>query len=507
MAVVGSGSQKAIYWTWRDEPSHLVMARVVRVDPLPVHVPTMTHRFWKTIPMVAGGLALAGCRDVPSAVTSPLAASAPERSRLSSSVVPDAATAALVRQLAAGRGIVPLPPSRHVRPALSRLGQALLFDPILSGNRNISCSSCHLPAFAMGDGLSLSIGEGGVGVGPERTHPQGVFIARNAPPLFNLGAMQHLFWDGRIQADGHGGVSTPAGAQVTPAMARVFEYGPVSALAMFPVTNRAEMRGLNGNELAAIPDADNPAIWAGIMRRLGAIPEYREMFEAAYPEERFSDMSFAHASNAIGGFLVERLTFANTPWDRFLAGSDRALSPRQMEGARTFLTLKCSICHTGATLSDEKFHDVAVAQIGSGEGDGAGGRDDFGRMRVTGDPTDRYRFRTSPLRNVELTAPYGHDGSIASLRAFVEHYSESDLKLLSFDAMTLPSSLRGMLLPTSHEILLQRDPLITGVVLTPDIVDKLMAYMGALTDDAARDLTHLVPRRVPSRLAVVPGRR
>lgn len=413
-------------------------------------------------------------------------------------------TPALIRQLAAGRGIVPLPPRPYVRPALVRLGQALAFDSVLSGNRNIACATCHLPDFATGDGKSLSVGEGGVGSGPTREHPRGVFIARNAPPLFNLGAMRHLFWDGRIEVDARGVVHTPAGSQVTPAMQRVFEFGSVSAIAMFPVTNRAEMRGLASahprrNELAQIPDGDNPGIWAAVMKRLGAIPEYRGMFEAAYPGMRFSDLTFAHASNAIGGFFVDQLTFANSPWDRFLAGDDRALSQSQLDAAQTFLTLKCSICHMGSTFSDEKFHDVAVAQLGPGEGDGASLLDDFGRMRVTGLAADKYLFRTTPLRNVELTGPYGHDGAIMSLGAFVEHYSESDLKLMAFDPMQLEPALRLTVQSTQSDILAQRDTLLKGVVLTPDLVQKLTTYMLALTDPAARDLKRIVPKHLPGR--------
>ena len=151
-------------------------------------------------------------------------------------------TAQLVRQLAAGRGIVPLPPAPKVRPELVRLGQALAFDKILSGNHDISCMTCHLPAFATGDGRSLSIGQGGIGLGPRRIPPNGVFIPRNAPPLFNMNAMLHLFWDGRVSVDANGTFHTPAGDQITPAMTRVFEFGAISALGMFPVTNRAEMR-------------------------------------------------------------------------------------------------------------------------------------------------------------------------------------------------------------------------------------------------------------------------
>jgi len=432
-------------------------------------------------------------RTVPTSPLRPTSASADKP--------PTPPLAQLVRQLAAERGIVPLRQPPKVRPTLVRLGQALAFDKIISGPRNISCMTCHLPQFATGDGRSLSIGQGGVGLGPSRIPPNGVFIPRNAPPLFNLGAMSHMFWDGRVQVD-ESGFHTPAGHLLTPAMTRVFEFGALSAQPMFPPTNRFEMRGASDNELAAIPDADLTAIWAGIMKRLGAIPEYRAMFEAAYPGTRFENMTFAHAANAIAGFIVDQFTFTNTPWDRFLAGNDNALSQKQLVGAQTFLTLKCSICHTGATLSDDEFHDVAVAQIGPGEGNGATGRDDFGRMNVTGLASDLYRFRTTPLRNVELSGPYGHDGAITSLRAFIGHYSESDTRLLSYNVDQLEPALRGTLLDNQSAILAQRDTLLNGVVFGDDILNKLMDYMSALTDEAARNLSKSVPARVPSRLPI-----
>jgi cytochrome c peroxidase len=448
-------------------------------------------------------LAVAACSDQPDA-PSPLA---PVASATRDQQATPPVTAAALRELAFSRGFAPVPPRPFVRPELVKLGQALAFDPILGGNRNVACTTCHLPAFALGDAKSLSIGEGGEGFGPARTHPQGTFIPRNAPPFFNLATMRHLFWDGRVELTAPGHVNTPAGNQVTPAMQRSFEYGAISAIGMFPVTSRAEMRGLSGNELAAIPDDDNPAIWRGLMKRLGEIPEYRRLFRQAYPGRSFEELTFADASNAIGGFLVSAGYSANTPWDRFLRGNNSALTPAQMDGASTFLALKCSTCHSGALLSDDDFHDVAVAQIGPGEGDGLSMHDDFGRMRVTGKDADRYRFRTTPLRNVELTGPYGHDGSFSSLRAFIEHYSESDVKLRAFDFRTLDPSLQRTLQPTADDILAQRDPLLDGVVLTPDVVDKLMAYMSALTDDAARDLTHMIPHRVPSGLPVEPARK
>jgi len=90
----------------------------------------------------------------------------------------------------------------------------------------------------------------------------------------------------------------------------------------------------------------------------------------------------------------------------------------------------------------------AVAQFGRGKGDGQLGNDDFGRERVTGDSRDRYRFRTTPLRNVTLTGPFGHDGAFASVRGFIDHYSESHVKLRNFDPLSLEPLLRATLLPT-----------------------------------------------------------
>jgi cytochrome c peroxidase len=414
----------------------------------------------------------------------------------------DVTTPQLVRQLAAARGIVPLPAPPTVRAPLAKLGQALAFDKILSGNRNMSCMTCHLPKYATGDGKSLAVGEGGIGLGPTREPPSGNYIPRNAPALFNLFAMRHLFWDGRVQIDAANQFHTPAGAQLTPAMQSVLEFGPVSALGLFPVTNRFEMRGAPGTDLGDVADDDFTGIWAALMRRLGTIPEYRALFEAAYPGTRFEDMTFAHASNAIGAFIVDQFTFNHSPWDNFLAGDDGALTARQLAGAQTFLTLKCSICHNGSTFSDEQFHNVALPQIGPGEGNGPTLHDDFGRMNVTGSAADQYRFRTSPLRNIELTGPYGHDGAIVSLRDFVAHYSDSDLKLFGFDPTQLEPDLRGTVLPSAEAILANRDPLLTGVQIPDDLIDQLMDYMSALTDRAARDLSKSVPARVPSKLPI-----
>jgi cytochrome c peroxidase len=400
----------------------------------------------------------------------------------------DPAEIRLVRQLAAQHGIGPLPAAPQVSEPLARLGQALMFDRVLSGNRDMACSTCHLPAFATSDGRSLPIGADGIGFGPSRTLGKGSVIPRNSPSVLSISSLRHMFWDGRVEVDPSGRFHTPAGAQLTPAMARTLQFGALSAQPMFPPTSTAEMRGhaAPGNELARIPDDSLDAIWAAIMKRLMAIPQYRAMFRAAYPGTPLTQMTFANASNAIAGFIATRFHFANSPWDRFLAGDDRALTPQQLDGAETFLTIKCVQCHNGPTLSDDEFHNVAIAQIGPGEGNGPSLHDDFGRMNVTGDPADRYRFRTT------------------SLRAFIEHYSQSDQKLLDYDPSQLPAELQGTVLDNKAAILANRDTVIVGVVLSPAVVDKLMAYMQALTDPAARNLSSAIPRRVPSGLPVDP---
>ena len=387
--------------------------------------------------LLAPGILIACAQDA----TSPPALDATAASLETASLAQE------VRLLTAQRAIGALHRPAPVRPALVRLGRMLAFDKELSGNRDISCMTCHLPGMGTGDARSLSIGQGGQGLGAARTHPGGVFIPRNAPPAFNLTSLTSFFWDGRVTAV-NGRVHTPAVHRITPAMEQVFEFGALSALPLFPVLSRLEMRGDAGNELTGFRDDNPQQVWRDLMRRLGEIPEYRRLFESAYPGTRFSQMTFAHASNAIAGFLIDQFAFNDSPWDRFLAGDDLALSDVELRGAKNFMSARCSICHTGAALTDNAFHNVAVAQIGPGTGDGPGGTDDYGRMRITGDPRDRYAFRTPALRNVELTAPYGHNGAITDLRDFIAHYSESDTRLMAYDAGQLEPLLRGTVQPT-----------------------------------------------------------
>ena len=198
--------------------------------------------------------------------------------------------------------------------------------------------------------------------------------------------MRHLFWDGRVAVDAQAAFYTPAGAQLTPGDdAGVRVRADLGARRCFPSPIAPRCAAGTGNELARDPRRRPQGIWPALMRRLGAIPRVSRHVRGGVSGHALRGHDVRprverHRADSSSTSSRSR----NSPWDRFLAGNDDALTMRQLEGAQTFLTLKCSICHNGATFSDEQFHNVAVAQIGPGEGNGVGVRDDFGRMNVTG---------------------------------------------------------------------------------------------------------------------------
>ena len=438
--------------------------------------------------LVLAGLLAAGCVGLLAGCDSP---AEPTRGDLVTEV----------RMLAARHGFEPLHNPRPVRNDLVRLGQVLAFDKILSGNRNIACMTCHLPSMATGDGRALSIGEGGTGLGPRRSHPEGIFIPRNSPAVFNLPGATRLFWDGRVEETSDGSVRTPAKDQLTLEMAGVFEFAAMSAQGLFPVTSRHEMRGQPGeNDLADLEDDDFRGIWSLLMERLSMFPQYVGLFERAYPGTRFDSMSFAHASNAVAGFFAVEFVFNNTPWDRFLRGDNDALSDSALAGARAFMTIGCANCHKESSFAGD-FHNTALPQFGPGKTDGG---EDFGRELVTQLPGDRRRFMARSLRNVELTAPFGHLGQFATLEDYVSHYNDAASQLRAYDiSLHVPDRLLWpTLLTDAEEILASMDPLLLSLRFDEETHSNLVAFLRELTDPAARDLSHTIPDRVPSGLPI-----
>lgn len=392
-------------------------------------------------------------------------------------------------------------------PELVKLGEALFWDPELSGNRDIACATCHLPTFGGGDGLAVSIGAGGRGLGSLRERASiREFVARNAQPLFNLGHLewQNRFWDGRVFVDEAGRLHSPASDRLPPGL-----ESTLAAQALFPITSREEMRGHRGdtdtfgqrNELAMVDDYTLTAIWQGLMQRLLALPGYQALFAAGYPDLDPAQWDVAHAANAIAAYEISAFTFADSPFDRYLAGDRAALSPAARRGALLFYgKAQCAACHSGPLLSDQQFHNLALPQIGEGKG-----REqpfDLGRARETGNDCDRFAFRTPPLRNVALTAPYMHNGAFATLPDVIRHHLDPATGLRQYDPDRLHPTLELHNGPEQQAAILRwYTPIPTdGLRLTDAEFADLIVFLDALTSPSARHLEHLTPASVPSGL-------
>ena len=407
-------------------------------------------------------------------------------------------------------GVLPIGPMPAQDPALVGLGQALMFDRILSGNRDIACATCHHPSTHLADGLSLSIGTGGTGLGSLRTlGPGRQFVPRSAPSLLNVGlGLFYVFWDGRIRGFGSGPFETPAGFALPPGLPNI-----LAAQAMFPVLNRREMRGEPGdrdvfgnpNELAQFGDSQLVEIWQAVMRRLLAIPDYQAMFSAAFPGIPAGQLGFQHAATAIAAFEMQAFTKTGSPLDRYLARDDAALTTQAKRGALLFFgKAQCSNCHNSPLLGGFSFANAGVPQLGPGTGRGA--PLDFGFGDVIDQEFYRFAFRAPPLRNVELTAPYTHDGAYATLEAVVRHYNDVPLALRGYDVSQLAPALRGTYHgddATINAVLSTLDGRLNAPLgLSDDEMRDVVTFLKSLTDPAARDLSALIPARVPSGLPV-----
>ena len=405
--------------------------------------------------------------------------------------------------------LVPLSSVEAAAPELTELGEALFFDKILSGNRDTACATCHHPIAAGGDGLSVSVGTKGVGLASDRVAgADRDLVARNAPDLFNRGAdgWYTMFWDSRVAGTAQHGFSSPAGD--------VLPDGLDSALAvqaLFPPTSPVEMLGLPGdisatgqlNEIASHTSFET--IWDLIVNRVLEIGEYRLMFNAAFPDVAVDEIGIEHIGNAIAAYEAAAFFFPDSPWDRYLAGDGDALSDDAKRGAILFYwEAGCGGCHAGPLLTDQLTHNVAPPQVGPGKDDEA--PDDYGREGVSGNYADRYGFRTPPLRNVELTGPWLHDGAYLDLVSVIRHFLDPATALAAYDPSPLRDDVAAFYLVDEARLdqaTALLDPrLQIPKALTDEQIDQVAAFMVSLTDPAARDLGHLVPDSVPSGLPV-----
>ncbi|WP_299470853.1 cytochrome c peroxidase [uncultured Roseibium sp.] len=434
-------------------------------------------------------------------------------------------------------------------PALVELGRMLFFDPILSGNRNISCGTCHDPGRGTGDGVPLSIGEGGEGFGAERrTGSGGVTgrVPRNAQPLYNIGARSYraFFHDGRLEPDPAGvfksGFWSPAREHLPEGL-----VSPLAAQAMFPVLSPVEMAGQKGeNPVATAVAEDRPTdAWDLLADRLSELAEYREMFRDAFGT---SEISFVQAANALAAFQAVAFRSNGSPFEQTLRdGAFGRLSDDVWSGVNLFYgRAGCDSCHSGPLLTDHSFHAIAMPQTGPGKGHGADTSywrasgfmdrlEDEGRFRITFEKEDLFAFRTPSLLNVALTGPWGHSGAFDTLEAVVRHHLEPEVSLNGYRGKALPEldavieqTGKGSRLifrpmnPARRNAYNRRDSWVqsnkhltkriadandlAAVDLSDREVGQLVAFLEALTDPAMQDRQDLIPVRVPSRLPPQP---
>ena len=254
-------------------------------------------------------------------------------------------------------------PANSLTDAKVDLGRMLYYDTRLSKNRTVSCNSCHDLASFGDDGLATSKGI------------DAQLGGRSAPTVYNAAIHIAQFWDGRA-AD-------------------------VEAQAVGPILNPIEM---------GMPDE------AYVLRVLKSIPGYVEAFAKAFPEDPES-VTYANVGKAIGAF--ERKLMTPSKFDDFLKGDEKALTDAEKHGLNLFVTTGCTVCHNGMGVGGHLYQKLGLVKEWPTK--------DLGRFAATKNEADKYFFKVPSLRNITETAPYLHDGSIASLEEMVAKMAEYQL--------------------------------------------------------------------------------
>ena len=244
------------------------------------------------------------------------------------------------------------------------LGRMLYYDPRLSKGQDVSCNSCH------------ELSKYGVDNQPVSDGDKGQKGTRNSPTVYNAAGHFVQFWDGRAPT--------------------------VEEQAKGPILNPVEMAMPNEKRALAVVDS---------------MPEYVAAFQKAFPGEKHP-VTFDNLAKAIGVF--ERKLVTVSRWDKFLGGDQAALTDAENAGLNKFLEAGCQNCHNGVYLGGSMFQKLGLAI----PWDNA---NDPGRFAVTKQEADRMVFKVPTLRNVEKTAPYFHDGSIATLDEAVRQMANHQL--------------------------------------------------------------------------------
>lgn len=297
---------------------------------------------------------------------------------------------------------IPFPKDDPYTPEKASLGKKLYFDSRVSGANLLSCASCHNPAFGWGDGQPKGIGDG--------MHA----LARHSPTVINAAYGEIFMWDGRA--------------------------GSLEEQALGPIQTTAEMN-LPLDQL---------------LDRLNKIPEYRPLFQAAFPQEGITTRSVASAIATYERTVVS----GRAPFDAWIDGDDNAMSESAKRGFMLFnAKAGCSVCHSGWNFTDQAFYDVGMPDA------------DIGRGKFFPNVVKmQHAFKTPGLREISRRAPYMHDGSIPTLDAVVDHYDRG--------GVDRPS----------------RSPHVTPLHLTSQEKADLVSFMKTLSSDPEPTTVPMLPR-------------
>jgi len=311
------------------------------------------------------------------------------------------------------------------------LGRRLFYDKLLSDNQTFACATCHEQKRAFTDGLATPKGS------------TGVQLARNSMALANVGYASTLTWANGLQTELHRQAFIP-----------IFGDAPKEL-------GQPSMEALDA--------------------RLAAIPYYQTAFEEAFPDASVK-LSTDHVTRALAAFQRTLLS-GRAPFDRYLQNADEtAISEAAKRGYALFNGEKfeCFHCHGGFNFSDAvvweglsadlarpPFHNTGLYNL---DGLGAYPEPNTGLHNVTGNPRDMGKFKAPSLRNVAVTAPYMHDGSIVTLSEVLDHYASGGRTIAS-----------GPLMGVGSKSPL-KDPLVVGFTLEGTERTDLIAFLESLTD-------------------------
>ena len=254
----------------------------------------------------------------------------------------------------------PYPKDNEPNEARIKLGKTLFFDPRLSGDGNMSCATCHSPLFGWSDGLPTARGS------------KSQILDRASPVVTNTAFNALQMWDGRKKS-----LEDQA-------------MGPMEAAAEMNMDIPKLFKWLNGNS------------------------EYVGMFKKAYPGEPIDDKTLAKAIASFERTIVSN----NSRFDQWVKGDKKALSKDEIKGFKVFVDPEkgnCAVCHGGGNFTDDGFHNIGLASFGKEN-------PDLGRYAQRPLGLMKGAFKTPTLRDVELSAPYFHDGSANTLMEVIDHY-------------------------------------------------------------------------------------